>query len=72
VEAPPPRGYASGRSAGARWWMPAYRQRSDRADCNRETTALCFGAACSGRRSPIQIHSAVSGMRDVHLTPGRG
>jgi hypothetical protein len=35
---------------------------------------LSLGAACSGRRSPIQIQSAVSGIAgfDVHLTPGRG
>jgi len=33
-----------------------------------------FEAACSGRRSPIQIQSVVSGIAgfDVHLTPGRG
>jgi len=33
---------------------------------------LSLGAACSGRRSPIQIQSAVSGIAgfDVHLTPG--
>jgi hypothetical protein len=32
---------------------------------------LSLGAACSGRRSPIQIQSAVSGIAgvDVHLTP---
>jgi hypothetical protein len=35
---------------------------------------LSLGAACSGRRSPIQIQSAVAGIAgfDVHLTPGRG